>query len=189
MPRPPRPPIAGGTFHVTARGNNDDFVFLDDYDRYAYLGLLAKIKREMLLTLFAYALMSTHLHIVFQTPDGNLSAAIHRLHGNYAKAFNRRYGRRGHLFENRFRSKTIEDDIHLLESTRYVHLNPVRAGMVPAPQDYPWTSYRYYVEPKSDRSLIDTDPVLALFSNDNLASRRAYARFVDDGIRADRLVR
>ncbi len=186
MGRPLRPVFAGATYHITARGNNGENIFSDDYDRYAYLALLAKAVRSMKMRLFAYSLMTTHVHLVCQTAEANISATICRLHGSYAFSFNRRYDRHGHLFEGRFRSRLIEDDAYLLEATRYTHLNPVRAGLVNGPEDHVWSSYRCYVAPEEQtrQTMVDVWPVLQLFSEDPQASRRAYERFVREGMTA-----
>lgn len=186
MARPPRPAFAEATYHITARGNNGSDIFTDDYDRYAYLALLARTVRSQVVRLFAYALMTTHVHLVLQTTAPNVSKAIHSLHSPYANAFNRRHGRRGHLFESRFRSKLVENDAYLLEATRYTHLNPVRAGAVKNPGDYVWTSYRAYITPYSQarQTVADIWPVLELFSVDPKASRASYERFVLEGMAA-----
>ena len=186
MARLPRPAFAQATYHITARGNNGLDIFTDDYDRYAYLALLAKTIRSQVVRLFAYALMTTHVHLVLQTTAPNISTAIHALHSPYANAFNRRHGHRGHLFESRFRSKLVDDDAYLLEATRYTHLNPVRAGAVKNPKDYVWSSYRAYIAPynQARQTVADIWPVLELFSADPKVSRPAYERFVLEGLTA-----
>ena len=186
MARLPRPAFAQATYHITARGNDGLDIFTDDYDRYAYLALLAKTIRSQVVRLFAYALMTTHVHLVLQTTAPNISTAIHALHSPYANAFNRRHGHRGHLFESRFRSKLVDDDAYLLEATRYTHLNPVRAGAVKTPEDYLWSSYRAYIAPYSQvgQTVADIWPVLELFSADPKVSRPAYERFVLEGLTA-----
>lgn len=180
MPRPPRPNAAGTTYHITARGNNRERIFSDRTDRYVYLSLLAKTKRVMALRVFAYVLMTNHVHLVLQTTAPNISAAIHRLHGPYASYFNRRHGRSGHLFGRRFYSEMLADDPHLLQVTSYLHVNPVRAGLVADAAEYPWSSYRCYVGSDSGGSLIDTHPLLELISHDLASGRRAYAKFVEE---------
>lgn len=184
MARLPRPTFAGATYHITAHGIDEAQIFTDDYDRYAYLALAARAVRLMQVRIFAYALMSTHVHLVLQTAHPNISVSIQRLHGRYAYAFNRRQGRRGHLFESRFRSKLIEEDTYLLEATRYAHLNPVRAGLVDSPEEFPWTSYRCYTasDEQHRQTLVDVGPVLGLFSLDLQVSRAAYQEFVRAGL-------
>lgn len=188
MPRPLRLAFENGIYHVTARGNNGECIFLDDYDRYAFLALMARIGRLQVVHILAYGLMTNHLHLVIQTPMANISATMHRLNGPYAYTFNRRHGRKGHLFERRFYSKIIHNDVQLLETTRYIHLNPVEAGLVKAPQEYPWTSYRFYIQEMS-QSLVDPRPVLELLSRDAAASRKAYVCLVNAQIAAKRGLR
>lgn len=184
MPRPLRPAIINGVYHITARGNNGESIFVDDYDRYAYLALLARARLKMV-RIFAYGLMTNHLHLVLQTLAANISSIMHALQGKYAYSFNRRYQRRGHLFASRFYSKVIEDESQLLETTRYIHLNPVQAGIVRAPEDYPWTSYRYYVQPGISQTIVDPGPVLELISRNPARSSAAYERFVKDRLTKD----
>lgn len=179
MGRPHRIVFAGATYHVWARGNNKQVIFVDDTDRYAYLTLLAKSARAAELRILAYVLMPNHTHLVVQTRAANLSQAIHQLHGPYAMFHNRRHGRINHLFGNRFRSHLITIDSYLLSVTRYIHRNPVRAGLCAKPEEYPWSSYRAYVETSTKETPVDPEPVLALISSDAIRSRQAYVRFVE----------
>lgn len=182
MPRPPRLAIAGATYHITAGGNNGEPIFADDADRNAYLTRLVKMVHVMQIRILAYVLMSNHIHLVLQTTTPNISAGLHRLQGPYAAYYNRRHGRTDHVFGKRFQSGLVEDDIYLLALTRYIHRNPVRAGLVRQPEDYPWSSFRSYTDPGADQSVVNPRPVLELISADLSTSRRAYARFVrDDG--------
>jgi len=114
MPRPPRDNIAGAVYHITARGNNFESIFSDDADRYVYLQILATTLRRFSIRLYAYVLMTNHVHLLLETLQPNISVTIHQLHGTYAKYVNRRHGRWGHLFGQRFFSKIITDDDHLL---------------------------------------------------------------------------
>lgn len=176
VPRRPRLLFAGGTYHVTARGNNGDAIFRDDHDRVTYLQLIAKAARMTAARIFAYVLMSNHVHLVVQTPAPNLDVLIHGVHRPYAVGFNRRYGRSGHLFGSRYRSIPILDDTHLLEATRYIHRNPVRAGLVQRPEDFFWSSYRSYISPQADGDLVDPGPVLDLLARDRERGRAAYEK-------------
>ncbi len=182
MSRPPRPVFAGATYHITARGNNGDAIFADDVDCHAYLALLASVLRMLDARLLAYALMTNHVHLAMQTAQPNVSAIMRWLHTRYAKHFNRRHGRANHLFGDRFYSRTITDDLYLLGVTLYLHLNPVRAGLVAHPANFPWTSYRSYVA--DTPSLVDVHPVLEMFSRDLRQSQRVYAALVRDELQA-----
>ena len=178
MPRRPRLFFAGGTYHVTARGNNGDDIFRGDNDRATYFQLLAKAVGETAVQILAYVLMSNHLHLVVHTPSPNLHLLIHGVHRPYAAGFNRTYGRSGHLFGSRYHSTLILDDAQLLEETRYIHLNPVRAGLVRRPEDFSWSSYRSYITPQADDELVNTNPVLALLALERERACAAYEEFV-----------
>ncbi len=184
MSRPPRPVFAGAVYHITARGNNGTALFADDVDRYRYLTLLATAVRRLEARLLAYVLMTTHIHLVLQTTQPNVSQVMQWLHTRHARQFNRRHGRMHHLFGERFGSRLVGDDAYLLGATIYVHLNPVRAGVAAHPADYPWSSYPAYVG--GGPHLADPRPVLEILGPDLRASRRAYAARVAEVMAGDR---
>jgi putative transposase len=142
MARPLRIQAPGLTYHVTARGTGRLTIYRDDRDRRTFLRLLAAIVAPYRLHCLAYCLMDTHYHLVATTLDANLSRAIKHLNGTYAQWWNHRHERPGHVFQGRFCSQVIEDDLYLLAACRYVVLNPVRAGVVRKPADWRWSSYR-----------------------------------------------
>ncbi len=181
MPRSPRVIVAGGIYHIFARGNNKADIFLDNIDRLRYLRLAIATMRALRVRLLAYVLMSNHVHLVLQIAEPNLAAVMHHMHQNYAIRFNRRHGHTGHTFNSRYNSKIIIEDIHLLETTRYVHLNPVRAGLVKVPEDYVWSSYGQYVRQEANR-MVDPTPVLSILADDPARSRVAYVKFVLDAL-------
>lgn len=131
----------------------------------------------------AYCLMTNHYHLVVATPEPSISIGMHRLNGAYARWFNRSHGHQGHLFQARFHSVLVERDSHLLEACRYVVLNPVRAGLVQAPSDWNWSSYRSTVEAGAQPSFLASGALLELFGSDTDSSRRTFERFVQDGQR------
>ena len=180
MPRPRRVQVADAAYHITARGNNGEVTFRDAEDFRLYLRLLADLRKRAGIRILAYTLMSNHVHLVVVTTAENLSRAVQWLHGRYAAVFNRKYGRTGHLFGARFHSTLIEHDVYLLEATRYVHLNPVRAGVVRQPEDYPYSSYGAYVDGEGPDAFLEPDLVLALLSADPRQARLAYLTFVCD---------
>lgn len=182
MPRSPRLFVADGIYHVTARGNNGDEIFRDDLDRSLYLQLLATAARATSAHILAYVLMVNHLHLAVQTTAPNLYETMHRAHRPYAARFNRRYGRTGHLFGDRYHSKPVIDDPYLLETTRYIHLNPVRAGVAKLPEDHPWSSYRCYVRAQDGDSFVCSSPVLQLLASDPVRAGAAYEEFVLAGL-------
>ncbi len=147
MPRAARLVIDGGTYHVMTRGNNGQPVFREASDCQRYLDFLLIYVREHELSVFHYALMPNHVHLVLQTRRAErLSHAMHGLNLSYALFFRKRYRYSGHLWQGRFKSLAIEKESYLLECGRYVELNPVRAGIVKHPKEYLWSSYRVYAE-------------------------------------------
>lgn len=178
MPRPLRILAPDTAYHITAGGNNGEVVFQDDVDRHGYLRLLEQLSRLMRIELMVYVLMTNHIHLIVWTVHANLSAFVQRVHGIYAGRFNRRYGRTGHLFEGRFYSKVIEDDAYLLAASRYIHRNPVLAGLSETPAGYRWTSYLAYKRPLAG-SFVNPSRVLAAISPDEGRARREYARLVE----------
>ena len=117
-------------------------IFLDDGDRLEFLGVLAKVAREKQLVCYAYCLMGNHYHAVVATMNPNLSSAMRQLNGDYASWWNDRHGHVGHVFQGRFNAQIVEDDTYLVTACTYDVLNPVRAGLVELPEQWPWSSYR-----------------------------------------------
>jgi REP element-mobilizing transposase RayT len=167
-----------GTYHVTGRGNNGETIFADDADRRLFLARFALVARRYAWRCWAYCLMSNHYHLVIQLSEGRLSEGLQELNGSYARGFNRRHHREGHLFRNRFGSAPVERDAHLLEACRYVVLNPVRAGLCSAPSEWEWSSHRACVGMAPVPEFLAVGEVLELFG---LAESRArYQRFVEE---------
>jgi len=165
MARIPRITLEGLPHHVTQRGNRKQAVFQDDEDRVDYLHLLARCMRTYDVRVWAYALMSNHVHLlcVPATCQG-LSDALRDLHGDYAARFNVRHGESGHLWQARFNSTAL-DDQHLANATRYVERNPVRAGMVAAAEHYRWSSAPAHCGLRDDPVLSPDLPLLSAISD------------------------
>ena len=142
MARPLRIEFPGALYHVTSRGDRREDIFVDDADRARLLAVVAQGMARFDAQVLAYCLMGNHYHFVLHTRQGNLSALMRHLNGVYTQAFNRRHGKVGHLFQGRFKAVLVDREAYLLEVCRYVELNPVRAGMVAQPGDWPWSSYR-----------------------------------------------
>ena len=169
MARPIRVDIADGVYHVISRGIDRQDIFREDADRVHFLDRLAEAQRRFRLRIFAYVLMSNHFHLFLRTPEPNLSAGMHDLNSGFASLFNRRHGRAGSLFQGRFKAILVEDQTHAWELSRYVHLNPVRAKMVPLPEAYRWSSYgvyRFARAAKGAFSWLDWKTVLAEHAKD-----------------------
>ena len=131
------------------RGANHADIFYDARDRRRFLRLLAESRRRHGLTVHAYCLMGNHYHLLVEDRDGRLSAAMRHINGSYTQAFNRRHGRDGPLFRGRFRAQIVEREGYVLELLRYIHMNPVRAGMVRRAGDYPWSSHAFYQQARA----------------------------------------
>jgi REP element-mobilizing transposase RayT len=168
-----------------ARGIARGAIFVDEDDRHAFVDGLAVGVRRAEMMVYAWALMPNHVHLLAGSPAGQLSAAMRHLLSSYAGHFNRRHRRVGHLFQNRFKSLLVEADNYLLELVRYVHLNPVRAGLVEtldALDHYPWTGHQALLSVSPPRWQA-VDPVLALFGSQAGVARAAYRSFLAEGLR------
>jgi REP element-mobilizing transposase RayT len=142
MPRRLREIVPGGTYHVFTRGSNRQSIFQFDSDRTDFLMCLERVVERFELRCVAYCLMPNHYHLVLETPDGALSAAMKAVNGRYSLRFNKRYGRDAHLFKNRFGAVLQESEEQLLWTLRYTVRNPVESGLCADPEDWPWSSYR-----------------------------------------------
>jgi REP element-mobilizing transposase RayT len=140
--RLPRCLLPDGTFHVCTRGVDGTPIFRTDDDRRYFLRLFGDVVRRHDWLVHVFCLMTNHYHFVLEALREELSAGFHRLNGVYAQAFNRRYGRKGHLFGDRFWSGVIESDEEFENACAYVLENPVRAGLCAEPADWPWSGSR-----------------------------------------------
>lgn len=182
MTRPVRIEFAGALYHVTSRGDRGEAIYEDDSDRIQFLEILGEVITTFNWTCHAYCQMGNHYHLVIETPDGNLSKGMRQLNGVYTQASNRRHGRLGHLFQGRYKAILVDGDAYLLELSRYVVLNPVRAGMVAHPRDWRWSSYLDMVGERSPPAWLTTDGVLTEFASERREAVRRYIEFVLEGI-------
>jgi putative transposase len=182
MARRPRLEVAGGTYHVTSRGNRQCSIFVDPIDRARFMSLLGDVVRRNRWKCFGYCLMTNHFHLVLETPEPNLGHGMHRLNGLYAQRFNQRWGHKGHLFEERFHGGLIVSDVHMLELARYVVLNPIRAGICNAPEEWPWSSYGGTTGHVRAGAFLAVDELLAYFGRTLDVARTEFAAFVRDGL-------
>jgi putative transposase len=141
MARMPREEVEGGIFHVFARGNRRQQIYLDDVDRRRYLAMLGSVVKQYDWRCLAYCLMENHVHLLLETPRANLGAGMQWLHGLYAQTFNERHGRSGHLFQGRYGSVRVTTDAQLWVLARYLALNPVKAELCERPGEWPWSSH------------------------------------------------
>jgi putative transposase len=180
MPRRPRIQLAGGTFHVTARGNRRQTIFHDAEDHRLFLKLLDEVAGRRGWLGYGYCLLPNHYHLVFETPLPDLSAGMHWLNGRYAQALNHKRAYDGHVFQGRFYSNLIESDWHLLELSRYLALNPVRAGLCRRPEDWIWSSYRAVSGRARAGTFLVPQRVLQHFGLTPRSARSRFQEFVND---------
>ncbi|MBU0683801.1 MAG: transposase [Candidatus Omnitrophica bacterium] len=174
MPRLPRIHIEQGLYLVTTRGGQTDLLFKDDRDREEYLDLLTKYKAQYGFKLFAYALMSSFIHLLIELmPRTTVSEIMHVMNSTYTKYYNNRYGRGGHLFKGRFKASVVEKEVYLADLTRFIHLAPSRVNSLFAPEKYRWSSYSLYLEAKGEGQ-----EVLAKFSPIVGEQIRLYKDFI-----------
>ena len=140
MPRLPRNHLTNGYFHATARAVFGTALFENDLDRIDFLQLLGSTAALLEWRCHAHCLMGTHYHLVLEATQARLSEGMRRLNGSYARRFNKRHGRRGHLFDERFASWVIRDERHLEAAIAYVLENPVRAGLCAQAEDWQWAA-------------------------------------------------
>lgn len=181
MARAPRIQEPNGIYHVMTRGVRKWPIFTERRDRLRFLQLLAEVVGKREWRCHAHCLMTNHYHLLVQTPHADISAGMQWLNGVYAQWFNWRYGYEGHVFERRFRSLLVEGDAHLIELTRYIVLNPVRAGACGHVREWRWSSYRATAGIAERPTFLTTELVLGLFSRDRDRARGLYADFVARG--------
>ncbi len=182
MARKPRIHFPGALYHVITRGNRKQVIFLDEKDFKQFLTYLLNCKNRFSFRLYAYALMQNHLHLLIEVGEVPLSRTMQTLLFAYASYFNRRYGEVGHLFQGRYKAILCDKDAYLKELVRYIHLNPVRAGLVKRPEDYEWGSHLSYLG-KGGKGLIDEGFVLEQFGGSGSLGRKRYREFVWEGMR------
>ncbi len=173
MARKPRENVEGGIYHVFARGNDRRPVFLDRRDRGVYLRNLGNTVARLNWIALAYCLMENHVHLLIETPDGNLSAGMQRLHGAYVQAFNSRHGRVGHVFQGRYGAVRVKSDGQLFAVASYVARNPVEAGLCSRIDEWEWSSYRA-VAGLAVPPWLDTNRLLSYFDPDPAVARSRY---------------
>jgi len=196
MPRHMRGLSRSKIYHVMVRANERKNIFLDEDDKTRYIDTLSKltghslcgaettkgqcsalhVKSEKKFYIHAYCLMDNHAHLLINEGEDEIARIMKRIGSSYAYYFNRKYGRVGHLFQDRFKSEAVEDDGYLLGVARYIHNNPVKAGIVKRASYYPWSSYNAYVDEGSFRSFIARDLILDIISIDR---KKAVELFIE----------
>lgn len=181
MARPLRLEYSGALYHVTSRGDRREDIYVDDEDRGRWLDVLGEVCERFNWTVHAYCQMTNHYHLLVETVDGNLSRGMRHLNGQYTQSINRRHGLVGHLFQGRYKAILVQKEAYLLELSRYVVLNPVRAKMVRRPEMWRWSSYPAHAGLADCPAWLDSDWLLVQFAKRRTTAIKRYAAFVADG--------
>jgi REP element-mobilizing transposase RayT len=177
MARRPRLLAPAVLYHVIVRGNHGQKTFVNPSDYEAYLERLGRYRKGLGVTVYAYCLMSNHVHLLVETGSQPLSRFMQGLQQSYTQYFNRKHRKVGHLFQGRYKAIVCDKDEYLLSLVRYIHLNPLRANMVRKLEEYPYSGHRDYVAGRVSE-VLEPGPVL-----DMLGGRAGYRRFVLEGLR------
>lgn len=180
MARPLRIEYPGAFYHVTSRGNERKDVFKSQKDREKFLFYLETATERYGAVIHVWCQLSNHYHLLLETPAGNLSEIMHHINGAYTTYFNVKRKRSGHLFQGRYKAILVEADEYAKELSRYIHLNPVRAGIVDRPEDYEWSSYKSYIGENAAPKWLKTDFIHRYFANKIAIAQKKYRTFVDD---------
>ena len=178
MPRVAREKSSTGIYHVMLRGINHQIIFEDDGDYQKYIDTLKTYQKKSGYIIYAYCLMDNHLHLLMKEETENLGIAFRRIGASYVYWYNWKYGRRGPLFQDRYKSEVVENDSYFLTVVRYIHQNPVKAGMVEDLSDYRWSSYEEYV---GEPIICDIDFGLNYFSTNRANAIKLFREFNMEG--------
>ena len=181
MSRPFRIEYSGAWYHVMNRGLARRPIFRDD-SRKIFLDLLEEISRLFQAEVHAYSLMDNHYHLLLRTPFKGLARAMRHLNGIYTQRFNRAVGSDGPIFRGRYKARIVESEAYLVELVRYIHLNPVKAGLCKRPGDHPWTSHWAYLRSAKRPAWLVTDEVLSRFGSTKSVASRELDVFVSEGV-------
>lgn len=181
MARPLRLEFAGALYHVTSRGDRREDIYRCDDDRMDWLAVLATVCARFNWVVHAFCQMSNHYHLLLETVEGDLSRGMRQLNGHYTQCFNRRHGLVGHLFQGRYKAILVQKEAHLLELTRYVVLNPLRARMVTSLDEWRWSSYPMVMGHQAVPPWLDANWLLNQFGALRSQALQKYGQFVMDG--------
>jgi len=182
MARKPRIEYEGAFYHIITRGNQRQKIFGDEKDYSKYLEILTRYKSQYKYRLYAYVLMNNHVHLLIETKDIPLSKIQQGINQSYTIYFNKKYNTVGHLFQGRYKAILCDKEAYLLSLIKYIHLNPVSAGIVKEPDEYRWSSHINYIG-REKGGIIDIDQVLRMFSENKTKARRLYRAYINDGIK------
>ena len=185
MARPLRIEYQGAFYHITSRGDRQEEIYQEDGDREAFLSLLGEVCSRFNWIVYAYCLMNNHYHLLIETPNANLARGMRQLNGVYTQRFNRRHAQVGHLFQGRYKAILVQKEPYLLELSRYIVLNPLRAGMVKQLRHWQWSSYRDVIGERKPPNWLAIKWLLSQFGKNRRQAVETYRQFVREGISRD----
>jgi putative transposase len=178
MTRPLRIQYPNAWYHVMNRGRSRTKIFNTPEDYFAFIELLKEASFQWKVKVAAYCLMSNHYHLLLQTPEANLSRCMRHINGIYTQYYNRNYKNDGPLFRGRYKSIVIDQDKYLLELIRYIHRNPMRAGLVKRLADYRWTSHKAYISESNEWNWLHKEFVLSMLEENKHKRHQTYIAFM-----------
>ncbi len=185
MSRPLRIEYKDAIYHIMNRGRRREDIFLDDGDRYLFLSVLTETVKLFHIKIYSYCLMPNHYHLLICTPEANISRAMRHINGVYTQKINKKHKLEGTLFKGRYKSILIDGDSYFMECVRYIHRNPIKAGLEQAFGLYKWTSHKYYINKKKRPDWICVDEALSYFSKYEKSAIKEYNQYVNLDISED----
>lgn len=185
MTRPLRIQYPDAWYHVMNRGRHQDTIFHDRQDYSVFLDLLQESGVLWKIKIAAYCLMTNHYHLLIQTPQANLDRCMRHINGIYTQRFNRKYYTDGQLFRGRYKAVLVDADNYLLELVRYIHRNPLSAGIVKMPEAYPWSSCRGYLSQSDNWKWLHKEFILKILDDNRNRQRKAFLEFMNQGDSVD----
>lgn len=182
MARLPRISVQQYYYHIFSRGNNREPIFFEPANYERFLQNLDRFQLDFGYRLYTYCLMPNHFHLLLRPGKTELSRVMQTLMTAYSMYVNKRCNHVGHIFQGRFKSIIVEKESYLLEVIRYIHLNPVRAGLVARVEEYPWSSYMKYMSAGDGKPKIETGEILALFSQNSVNQKQSFKEFTESGL-------
>ncbi|AEV67555.1 transposase [Acetivibrio clariflavus] len=174
MPRSARVKSKTNIYHVMIRGINQQNIFVDDADNEKFIVTFAKYQKESAHELYAYCLMGNHVHLLIKEGNEPLGNTMRRIGASYVYWYNWQYGRKGHLFQDRYKSEPVQDETYFLTVLRYIHQNPLKAGLVKNIDEYKWSSFNEYI---GKAKFVNTDYALAMFSENRETAIKKFKEF------------
>lgn len=185
MSRPLRIQFENAFYHVMNRGRRREDIFFDDGDRYIFLSILEETVKLFNLKIYAYVLMSNHYHLLVSTPDANLARVMRHINSVYTQKVNRKHKLEGSVFKGRYKSILIDSDVYFKECLRYIHRNPLSAGLVEDLNDYKWFSHRDYTSKKKRAAWLRVSEALSFFARYEKRALEMYREHVNDHVPID----